>query len=548
AARAATVQSPADDVPSGESVRPPRTAPESSGARRTSRSGDVRRFVDALAGLPRADRLTRSVFGRSELGRPLVAVTASLQDGVARPQILVNANIHGGEVEGKEAVQGLLREVALGGLEDVLAHVDVTFVPIFNVDGNDAIARANRVTQNGPDGGVGRRPNARGLDLNRDFVKVESSEVRALLGLANRLQPVAFFDLHTTNGSPHGYDLTYASSLSPNADPRLVAFARDGLFPRLVRELEPQGVFVFDYGNFEYARRERGSRGERGDPIAWSTYDPRPRFGTNLMGLRGTVSILVEAYSYAPFERRIEATRAFTTAALRDLAPRAAALADARDAGWPAPERHVVASRLIEGEPEPVRVGAWETVTVDLDPAEPGVQAGTRRVSEPSADARVVAMRVRRGFEGTRDVPIPAWFAVRDPSPDVVAAMRLHAPGDPRAAATLRVLDAPVEARAELFRVESFERSERVFQGHREVRVTGRFEPGAVTLPAGTLLVAGTPLTAQLLHPESDDSLGTWNAFDAALESAGAESLEAGSTVEHPVCALDRLPPGLGPR
>ena len=129
-------------------------------------------------------------------------------------RILVNANIHAGEVEGKEATQMILREIAFGEHEELLRGADLMFVPVYNPDGNDRIDKKNRASQNGPDGGVGERANAQGLDLNRDFLKAESPECRALLRLFRMHDPHLFMDLHTTNGSHHGYQLTYSPSLS----------------------------------------------------------------------------------------------------------------------------------------------------------------------------------------------------------------------------------------------------------------------------------------------------------------------------------------------
>lgn len=522
----------------GTDVAPPLTAAEASGHARTSRSDEVQRFLERLDALPHGARLSREVFGRTGLGRPMVAVTARMGEGgdIAKPAVLVNANIHGGEVEGKEAVQEILREIALGEHTDILRAFDVVFVPIYNVDGNDAIARRNRVTQNGPDGGVGRRENAAGLDLNRDFVKLETPEGRALMALVNRVDPVAFFDLHTTNGSRHGHDLTYASSLSPNAGPALDALAREGLFPDVRAALAERGIHVFDYGNFEYAPRERGSRGERGDPIAWSTYDGRPRFGTNLMGLRGTLAVLSEAFSYLPYERRIEATRAFTLECLRWLARERDAVLAAVDADRRRPAGRVtlaVDQELIEGELAPVRTGSWETVEVDIDAFEPGVQPGTRRVAAPSSEARLVEMRVRDRFVGRREVDAGVALAVVDPSVETIALLTRHLGRAPRA------LESDWSGEASVFVALEANLAGRPFQGHRVARVRGAWDRRVVTLPAGTLVVRSTRLTAHLLHPESDDSLTTWNHFDGALfgplDGEDAERL-------HPVVVLDAWP------
>ena len=105
------------------------------------------------------------------------------------PVVFVMANIHAGEVEGKEAVLHLARRLTLGDLQPLLRSAVWLFAPIYNADGNERISLENRSEQYGPVGGVGTRENASGLDLNRDFMKLESSEARALVGLFTRWDP-----------------------------------------------------------------------------------------------------------------------------------------------------------------------------------------------------------------------------------------------------------------------------------------------------------------------------------------------------------------------
>ncbi len=511
----------------------PLTVAEASGFTRSSRLDQVEAFLEQLAELPAASRLFQQVIGRTTEGRDLIAVTIAAEanaegepDTPGRAHVVINANIHGGEIEGKVAVQILLREFALGYHGALLDEFVITVIPVFNSDGNDRIARSNRVSQNGPDFGVGERPNAAGLDLNRDFIKVESPEVQALTWLVGRLEPIAFFDLHTTNGSSHGYDLTYSPSLSPNATPALDEYARETLFPGVrARLAERAEVHVYDYGNFKYERRQRGSRGERGDPIGWSTYDSRPRFGTNLMGLRDTVSILSEAYSYLPYERRVDATYAFVLECLRTLArdraeierrisvARAGRVDEAGDPTWSLG----VDCELAKGPKVPLRVGIVESVEIDLDPKTEGVQAGTRRISGGPAVVREVEMEVQIAFAPARRVEVGRVWVVLDPSETLTRALQVHLGHMPRA------LGRPATLELRRFRVASVRRANRPFQGHREVSVEGTWRTATVEVPAGSLIIPCTPLTAHLLHPESDDSLTSWGFFDAGLFADGGE-------------------------
>jgi len=305
------------------------TRAERSNWQETSRYSDVIEFLDALkkSGLPHVDRIDVQTCGQSEEGRdlPVVRVAdkayATDMDAAAgqKIRILINANIHAGEVEGKEVAMILLREFASGEHAELLDQCVLWFVPIFNADGNEKVNPRNRLQQNGPDAGVGERFNGKGLDLNRDFVKVESSECRAMLGLFKRLDPHVFMDLHTTDGSAHGYQLTYAPSLSTNIDPSLDEFTRKTLLTTIrSRVRDKYGFETYDYGNFP---RGRGT-------LRWTTYDHRPRFGTNYYGLRNRIAILSEAYSYASFERRVKVTRAFVLETIRSVSENATKIWD----------------------------------------------------------------------------------------------------------------------------------------------------------------------------------------------------------------------------
>ena len=159
------------------------------------------------------------------------------------------ANIHAGEVDGKEALLMLARDLALAQDKALLEQLVIVFAPIFNADGNERLGN-HRPEQAGPPQ-VGTRDNAAGLDLNRDFVKLETPEVRALVKFLNDWNPAVVIDCHTTNGSHHRYTLTYEGGRCPAGDPKIVDFTRDKLLPAAGKLLEERtGFKSYFYGNF----------------------------------------------------------------------------------------------------------------------------------------------------------------------------------------------------------------------------------------------------------------------------------------------------------
>src|SRR5262245_8952607 len=298
----------------------------------TSRYEVVIRFIGELQ--KSTDKLRVESFGKTEEGRDLPLMIFAdppiAQPREARvtgkPVVFIQANIHAGEVEGKEASLHLARRIATGDLRPLRNNLIILIAPIYNADGNEKINSNNRTAQNGPIGGVGVRENAKGFDLNRDYMKLETPEANALISLFNRWDPHLTVDLHTTNGSYHGYHLTYAPTLNPNADARLIAFERNKMLPAITRATLKHPKFrIYYYGNF--ATKERMDReiipfeaqrsGREAQPVGkpetkiWRTFDHRPRFGNNYCGLRNRLTILSEAYSYLDFKGRVAVTEAF---------------------------------------------------------------------------------------------------------------------------------------------------------------------------------------------------------------------------------------------
>jgi hypothetical protein len=507
----------------------PRTRPELTRYRETSHYADVRKFLDSLRvlGAPLAfGSIGRTSEGREIpyviASRPLVA-TASAAKRLGHPIVYVQGNIHAGEVEGKDALLALLRDLTYSSKPNVLDSIVLIAVPIYNADGNERFApqSVNRTEQNGPEM-VGVRANAQNLDLNRDYVKAEAPETRASLAMFDTWDPDVFVDLHTTDGSFHGYALTYAPSLSPAAVFGGV-YARDSMLPLLRQRVRTRDGFeVFDYGNF--VSDGRGLVADTTVPEGWETYDSRPRFGTNYYGIRGRVAILSEAYSHDTLERRIASTYAFVKEILSLVAEKGAAIkslsarADSQPSAWGrSPDSlQVVAirSELIARPPMLSVIKEDLEKTGDSSLTQSGVPRGERRTGR----FRTIRMPVYDRFTSTLDRTPPAAYVVAPEDTAVVRLLRLHGIRVDRS-------DSAWTARGESFVIDSIITSPRPFQGHHEVRLKGRWERGMQTLPPKSFIVSTAQprgvLAVYLLEPESDDGFTTWNLFDRDLKKAG---------------------------
>lgn len=475
----------------------------------TSSYADVMAFLDSLdahhAGLRRWTMAT-SPSGKPVpvvlAARPMVASPAEAHRS-GKPIVYLQANIHAGEVEGKEAAQMLLRDLTLGPLRPLLDRVILLVVPIYNVDGNDAFGpeAVNRPEQNGP-AIVGRRENGQGLDLNRDYVKMEAPETRGSIALINEWRPDFFLDLHTTDGSYHGYALTFAPGLNANHNPP-TDYIQNVFLPEIRRRMRARHhEETFPYGNFR--NQDPDSLGQ-----GWETYDGRARYGTNWFALRGGFSILSEAYSHDPFERRVRTTYDFVHEILDLLVER-----------WPA-MRQVEAERprpdsvALQQEFAPPRM---EPVIAEITlPDSQGSGGFARR--KPTGRFVTVTMPVWDRFAARESAAVPAAYLIPASLDTVVALLRAQGV----------VVDSgwtpPAGARLEVFTIDSVSRARRSFQRHREVQLTGAWAADTAP-PTGTWFHVSTaqPLglfAAYLLEPASEDGLVDWNFEDAELAAGG---------------------------
>jgi hypothetical protein len=523
-----------------------RTRAETTDYTETSSYDEV---VSIANGIVASSPLARyDTFGTTEEGRALpllvlsepAVATPEAAHKLGRPIVFVQANIHAGEVEGKEASLILARRLTSGDLRPLLKQLVILIAPIYNADGNEKVDVMNRTAQNGPVGGVGTRENAKGLDLNRDYMKLDSAEARALVGLMNRWDPHVAIDLHTTNGSYHGFHLTYSPTLNPNADARLIALERERLLPAAQQAVAKKHNFrTYYYGNFaseagmarENAHVDPASPGD----TVWRTFDHRPRFGNNYVGLRNRVAILSEAYSYLDFRGRVRVTEVFVEELMNAVAANAARIT-ALTAQLDAETKSLatVAAPRVTGSMAGAsrntfgvefRLSALPTpvdVLVGDVTKEPNPKSG-REMLVMSDKVTPVRMKDYGTFEAVRGVQVPRGWLIPRPHVDsgrygpAIDRLRWHGLQVQRVAA-----DAEVDV--ERFVIQSLSKTERAFQGHNEARLTGRFESAQLRVGEGALFIpAAQPLARlafYLLEPESDDGLVTWNLIEAGL-SAG---------------------------
>jgi hypothetical protein len=523
-----------------------RTHAEATDFQETSLHSHVLDFLRELAS--RTDLIKLDTMGRSGEGQDMAIAIASDQ-GCFTPEearaqgkaiVMIQANIHAGEVEGKESLQALLRDLTLGkGGRKILSRICLVAIPDLNPDGNDRISPNNRKLdlqnlegQVNPPGGVGTRNSGEGWNLNRDYMKQESPEIRNLAALFQRWWPHVFVDCHTSDGSITAFDMTYDTSHSNQELFRKLQKPTRRMLERVARKIERDwGYTSYWYGNF--AKGDEPTSG-------WHTYPALPRFGSHYRGLQGRMDVLLETYSYLDYRKRCEVIYAWLDELVRYAAKHAAKIVKTCDR-----EEERIKARGLELDPRPT-VGVNYGVAgrnpdgslVFSYPAH-ALDGDTARVlsfDEESVKAHRYPGEQVQLYEG----PHKRWFvptvAVSTPAAYLAPASladRLRGHG-----IEFEKLEAPRSFDTESYVVLAMEKtfspdvattpvprggvevplSKKPAPRRFETVLTVRVERRTLTAPAGTLLVrtaqrAGT-LAVYLLEPCSDDGFARWEFLD----------------------------------
>ncbi len=489
------------------------TTAEKSDYQATSTYDDVMSFITTLqktSGLMRIDTLAVSTEGRIVplviIGNPLPVIPGDMEkDG--RIAVYIQANIHAGEVEGKEATQMLIRDFVSGENSEILKNIVLLVCPILNPDGNEKFSNRNRTNQNGPES-VGVRYNGEHLDLNRDAMKLETPEIRGVVkNVLNKWDPAVSVDCHTTNGSFHEEPVTFTWMMNPNGDTLLRNYMRDIMAPAvsglLTRKYSVENVF---YG--EFMDRKNIEKG-------WISYAPEPRYLWNYIGVRNRLSILNENYVYADFKTRVNGCYNLLRSILeyssgnKEKIKKELLNADERTVNKglaPAVTDSFAVEYQSYPTPEQITIKAYDYVKYKDD-------SGRERYKQ-SENWRSITVPYYADYFATKSTKFPYAYILSIPDKNVLQILKMHG-------IEVEQLTKDISLEVEKFGITDLKPSGRLNQGHYTEGISGGYVMEKKDFSKGTYLIRTAQrlgnLVAYLLEPEADDGLLFWNFFDRYL-------------------------------
>ena len=487
---------------------------EKSGGIATPTYAQTMDFIDRLDAA--SEQISVADFGISPQGRALRYLIYDV-DGfkeaadikaTGRPLLMVQAGIHPGESEGKDAMLMLLRDQVLEGKYNALFEkVSLIFIPIFNVDGHERFGPYGRINQNGPVE-MGWRTTAQNLNLNRDFLKAEAPEMQAWLALFNQFDPDFFIDTHTTDGADYQYVMTYAMETAGNMEAGLTDWQSEVFLPFWKQQMQQSGFPVFPYVSFR------------------SWHDPRsglvsmvsgPMLSQGYTAQRNRPGLLLETHMLKPYAQRVDATKAAVVFTMELLAKEAKSLKKSIAAA-----DQFTASEAFRANTFPINfeVDRHDSSLIAFDGVEYSVvkselTGGDWFVYETDKPEQFL-LPIFDKAKVTKSVKMPEAYLIPAEWKTVIHKLQLHG-------IQLDTLKSETQ-----FLVESYHFTDVSWQGrpnegrHKINRMAFETKSEQKLFPEGTILVPTNQpkarLIAYLLEPEADGSLLEWGFFDVIFE------------------------------
>ncbi|MBI2379966.1 MAG: M14 family metallopeptidase [Gammaproteobacteria bacterium] len=475
---------------------------------------DTPNYADTMAYLQKlveaSPLLEMKSFGKTAQGRELVVVIASKAGAfdsaslkaAGKPTLLAQAGIHAGEIDGKDAGLMLLRDIAFNKKDELLDDANFLFVPIFNADGHERISEWNRPNQRGPVN-QGWRTTAQNLNLNRDYIKADAPETRAMLGLINEWQPELYIDLHVTDGIDYQYDITWGYNGhegKPSYSPKIAQWLEKYFSPAVTSALKGADHIP---GPLVFARNNRDLSEGLDDG------QHTPRFSAGYGDLRHMPSVLIENHSLKPYKQRVLGNRVLLEEALDVLGKRAKELRAAiafEQGGRPA---SIPMNWTDTEQPAGERDFLGVSHEKYASPAS-GIEE-VRWTGKPETLENLKFYRQQPAVQLSR----PKAYWVPATKPEVIERLRAHG-------IAMEQLKAPTTVKLEMYRVVDAKPSATPFEGRNTLNAKLKKETREEWFPAGSVRVSTDQALGDLLvvmmEPKSNDSLFAWGFFPEILQ------------------------------
>ncbi len=450
-------------------------------------------------------------FGTTPEGRTMWSVIVSSEEAftpaaaaaTGHVKVLIQNGIHSGEIDGKDASLALIRDMAvLKTRRALLDHVMLIIVPVFNIDGHEMMSKYNRINQDGPIE-MGFRATGQNLNLNRDYLKVDTPEMAALVQLWNRWEPDLLIDNHVTDGADFQYATTYTISRHDSAPPSVRDWSRKIFVPVVTQKMKDMNEPIFPYV----------ATGGRPLHEGITDFVETPRYSTGYAPIRNRPGLLVEMHMLKNYKRRVTANYKMMVAVLEmlneapDALKQANKTADSMDIAGAFDHIPLRFERVDEPDTVDFLGYPYETRVSEISGGEWIVYDTTKKVT--------LRLPYYGQMRATLKISTPFAYLIPQQWTETIDKLALHG-------VHMNRLTAGVELDVETYLFDSVSFAERPFEGRHLVNYVTSSEMRRVAYPEGTYVVfltqPGMRLIMHALEPDAPDSFFKWGFFNTILE------------------------------
>lgn len=474
---------------------------EQNGLKTSPSYADTFAWLDKL--IAQTGKLHKVSLGKSPQGRDIWMIVASANgaDSPAalaengKPSVLVQAGIHSGEIDGKDAGMMLLRDIVLGNKGALLDNANLLFVPIFSVDGHERSSQYNRVNQRGPVN-MGWRTTANNLNLNRDYAKADALEMQHMLQAINDWQPSLYIDVHVTDGIDYQYDVTFGYNLPQGLSPASYAWLEQSYRPAIESALTRQGhipgPLIFAIDNTDITQ-------------GMSLWNPSPRYSNGYGDARHLPTILIENHSLKPYKQRVLGTYVMLEATLKILGQQATKLTSAIKQ-----DKFSYPARVTLTWKEAQQAQAWDFKGIEYR-MEVSPISGNEVVRWNGVPKLYPNLPVMSNTVPDISVTRPSAYYIPPQWTEVIERLRIHG-------IRMTRLQQPTEMTLQQYQLSNPKFRSKDYEARQTVKADAKLESVEAKLPSGTVRIdTHQPLgdlAILLLEPQSPDSLLQWGFFN----------------------------------
>lgn len=443
--------------------------------------------------------------GQSDYGLPIYLCmingagdsTETMNKARTSTTILINNAIHPGEPDGVNACLIWINDWIKNG-KDLKEMPVVAIIPAYNVGGMMNRSGTSRANQNGPEE-YGFRGNAQNLDLNRDFIKMDSKNMYTFAKIYHALEPDVFLDTHVSNGADYQYTMTYIASVRERMAPAIGDLTHDDLIPFLSEFSTSKGFDLIPYVNLKEDVPEKGI----------VVFNDLPRYAMGYAALMNSISFTSETHMLKAFPQRVQATLTFIEGLVKWTSEHRSEIESARISAikWEKNQAYYSYNYQVTDEMDSIRFKGFEYEYLKS----PITERDRLKYFEDRPYDKMVPYYSH--YQPGDSVRMPDYFVLGRQSKDVID--RLEANN-----IKMKKLESDTTLKLVRYQIRDFSTSKRPYEGHFLHSKIERIQDTAtVELKAGDLLIPtrqkNRRFIMSVLEPSSPDSYFAWNYFDS---------------------------------